>query len=121
MLSLHDKSDFKALLNKDASYEGSGQRKIVLSHYFSALATISARSNTRTLSSASLSFRPSSNMVMQYGQQTQIVAGFCCRASSTRATLMRLPVLSSIHMRPPPAPQQKDLSWWRPISIRCCP
>src|SRR4030042_417753 len=110
MLSLHDKSDFKALLNKDASYEGSGQRKIVLSHYFSALATISARSNTRTLSSAFLSFSPSSNMVMQYGQQTQIVSEFSFKASSVRATFMRFPVLSSIHIRPPPAPQQKELS-----------
>src|SRR4030065_68814 len=107
MLSLHDKSDFKALLNKDASYEGSGQRKIVLSHYFSALATISARSNTRTLLSAFLSFSPSSNMVMQYGQQTQIVSEFSFKASSVLAPFMSFSWLCSFYLAPPHAPHQK--------------
>ena len=37
-------------------------------------------------------------------------------ASSVRFTLIREPSFSSIHMRAPPAPQQKDFSLERSIS-----
>ena len=38
-----------------------------------------------------------------------------------RFTLIRLPMFSSIHMRAPPAPQQKDRSAWRGISASSAP
>ena len=47
-------------------------------------ATTSATSRTRTWP-APLSFRPSSIMVMQYGQATQMVSGDPSSASYTRA------------------------------------
>ncbi|GFJ79822.1 hypothetical protein Phou_040020 [Phytohabitans houttuyneae] len=56
-------------------------------------------------------------MVWQKGQPTAIVLAPVASASSTRSTLMRLPIRSSIHMRAPPAPQQKDRSWFRGISV----
>ena len=43
------------------------------------------------------------------------------RASSVRFMLMRVPSFSSIHMRAPPAPQQKDFSWLRGISRNSTP
>ena len=43
------------------------------------------------------------------------------RASSTRSRLTRLPIFSSIHMRAPPAPQQKERSACRGISASRTP
>jgi hypothetical protein len=34
---------------------------------------------------------------------------------------MRFPIFSSIHIRAPPAPQQKDLALFRGISVRLTP
>jgi hypothetical protein len=42
-------------------------------------------------------------------------------ASSVRSTLMRLPIFSSIHIRAPPAPQQKPRSLQRGISVAVRP
>ncbi|HEX7576382.1 MAG TPA: hypothetical protein VF360_08380, partial [Candidatus Methanoperedens sp.] len=58
----------------------------------------------------------SSNIVRQYGQQTQTVHGSFFKASSTRATFMRVPSLSSIHILPQPAAQQNDFSRRHSIS-----
>jgi len=87
-----------------------------LPSYFNPLLTISATSITCTLSSTFMLFNPSSNIVRQYGQQTQTVRGSFFKASSTRATLIRVPSLSYIHIRPPSAPQQNDFSRRRSIS-----
>ena len=42
-------------------------------------------------------------------------------ASVARVVLMRVPIDSSIHMRAPPAPQQKDFSRLRGISATVTP
>ena len=58
----------------------------------------------------------SESMVMQNGQAVDTMSGSSSRASSTRSTLIRLPIRSSIHIRAPPAPQQKPRSLQRCIS-----
>ncbi len=55
-------------------------------------------------------------MTRQKGQAVETMSGLRERASSTRSLLTRLPMRSSIHMRAPPAPQQKPRSLWRCIS-----
>ncbi len=55
-------------------------------------------------------------MTRQKGQAVETVSGSVVSASSTRSVLMRLPMRSSIHMRAPPAPQQKPRSLQRCIS-----
>lgn len=93
----------------------------IVKNYLSvASAIISARSSTLT-PSLFASFNPSSNMVMQYGQLTQMVSGFSSSASLTLVRLIRSPMCSSIHIRPPPAPQQKELFRLRSISAGACP
>jgi hypothetical protein len=42
-------------------------------------------------------------------------------ASSVRVSLIRVPIVSSIHMRAPPAPQQNDRSRLRGISVNRMP
>ena len=59
---------------------------------------------------------PSESMVRQNGQAVATVLAPVASASSTRSTLIRLPIRSSIHMRAPPAPQQNDRSAKRGIS-----
>ncbi len=56
------------------------------------------------------------SMTRQNGQAVETMSGLTERASSTRSLLMRLPIRSSIHIRAPPAPQQKPRSLWRCIS-----
>ena len=53
-----------------------------------------------------------------------MVSGSVPSASSMRSVLMRLPIRSSIHIRAPPAPQQKPrflhrcISWvWTPGTV----
>ena len=48
---------------------------------------------------------PSAIITAQYGHAVAIVFGDCGSACSTRVTLIRRPIRSSIHIRPPPAPQ----------------
>jgi hypothetical protein len=48
---------------------------------------------------------PSVIIVMQNGHAVAIASAPVASSSSVRSTLMRFPVSSSIHMRPPPAPQ----------------
>jgi hypothetical protein len=55
-------------------------------------------------------------MTMQYGQAVETTSGSSASASSIRSTLIRLPIFSSIHIRAPPAPQQKPRSLHRCIS-----
>jgi hypothetical protein len=50
-----------------------------------------------------------------------MVSGLSSRASSIRSVLMRLPMRSSIHMRAPPAPQQKPRFLQRCISSASTP
>ena len=53
---------------------------------------------------------------MQKGQAVEMMSGSRPRASSVRSTLICLPIFSSIHIRAPPAPQQKPRSLQRGIS-----
>ncbi len=53
---------------------------------------------------------------MQNGQAVETMSGSSASASSVRSTLIDLPIFSSIHMRAPPAPQQKPRSLQRGIS-----
>src|SRR2546423_699753 len=59
---------------------------------------------------------PSPSMVRQNGHDAATVLAPVDNASSTRSTLMCLPIRSSIHIRAPPAPQQKERSAERSIS-----
>src|SRR5919106_4700789 len=58
----------------------------------------------------------SASITMQYGQAVPTTSAPVARASSVRSRLTRLPMRSSIHMRAPPAPQQKPRSRQRCIS-----
>ena len=58
---------------------------------------------------------------MQKGQAVATVSTPLAMISSTRLWLTRVPVFSSIHMRPPPAPQQKPFSRLRGSSTRALP
>src|SRR5699024_10830248 len=61
------------------------------------------------------------NMTLQNVHAVQAVLGLVVSSSYTRSVLMRLPFRSSIHMRAPPAPQQKPRSLWRCISLVLTP
>ena len=60
-------------------------------------------------------------MVKQKGQAEATSAGFKAAASSARSMFTRFPIRSSIHIRPPPAPQQNPCSRDRAISTRRIP
>src|SRR5438874_11082681 len=66
-----------------------------------------ARSCTWSCASAPLAEMPSRNIVRQKGHAVATRGAWVRRVCSTRLWLMRVPIFSSIHMRPPPAPQQK--------------
>ena len=75
------------------------------------LATTSAMSNTGTSLPAPVT--PSVIIVMQNGHATAIWSAPVASSSSLRSTFTRLPTFSSIHMRPPPAPQHNPLLFVR--------
>ena len=58
---------------------------------------------------------PSVIITLQKGQAVAMMSALVSRASPVRRSLMRGDS-SSIHMRPPPAPQQKLFSEWLAIS-----
>ena len=64
---------------------------------------------------------PSEIMTRQNGQPIAIRWAPVARASSVRFMLTRVPSFSSIHMRAPPAPQQKEVSPLRGISVSSTP
>ena len=64
---------------------------------------------------------PSESITRQKGQPTAIWSAPVPIASMVRLSLIRSPMVSSIHMRPPPAPQQKDRSELRSISTTSAP
>src|SRR5699024_12797790 len=72
-------------------------------------------------SSTSLAFVPSLSIVRQNGQALEIIDDSVAMACSVRATLTRFPVVSSVHMRPPPAPQHIPFSFVRSISTSSRP
>ena len=82
--------------------------------------SICATSRTSTSSRASpllcAAVRPSESITRQNGQPTAIWSAPVPTASLVRVSLIRVPMVSSIHMRAPPAPQQKDRSELRGIS-----
>ena len=71
-----------------------------------------ATSTTSTWPSCSVpsvwAVAPSESITRQNGQPVAIFVALVDRASSTRSMLIRLPTVSSIHMRAPPAPQHMD-------------
>ena len=87
--------------------------------------SICATSRTSTSSRASplacWAVSPSESMTRQNGQPTAIWSAPVSTASTVRFTLIRSPMFSSIHMRAPPAPQQKDFSELRGISTKSAP
>ena len=68
-----------------------------------------------------LALTASPSMTMQYGQPVEIVSGLVPSASLIRSVLIRFPIRSSIHIRAPPAPQQKPRFLHRCISWACTP
>ncbi len=60
-------------------------------------------------------------MTRQNGQAIAIRSAPVATASAVRVLLIRVPIFSSIHMRAPPAPQQKDRSELRGISVKVTP
>ena len=60
---------------------------------------------------------PSESITRQNGQPTAIWSAPVPTASVVRVSLIREPMVSSIHIRAPPAPQQKDRSELRGISM----
>ena len=67
------------------------------------------------------SVRPSASITRQNGQPTAIWSAPVATASFVRLTLIRSPMVSSIHIRAPPAPQQNDRSPLRSISASSAP
>lgn len=87
----------------------------------SICATSTISTFSLALPSACRAVRPSFSMTLQNGQPVAIFDGAVPSASSTRSTLIRLPIFSSIHIRAPPAPQHIDLSPCRGISRSWAP
>ena len=77
---------------------------------FIDLATSSETLRTWTLSPAFRSWTPSRSMMVQKGQAVATVSAPEAMISSVRLWFTRVPIFSSIHIRPPPAPQQKPCS-----------
>ncbi len=102
------------------SLTGSGPANDLPSR-LTAASSICATSRTSTSSRASplpcSSVRPSESITRQKGQPTAIWSAPVPTASVVRLTLIRSPMRSSIHMRAPPAPQQKERSLLRSISV----
>jgi len=55
-------------------------------------------------------------MIVQNGHAVATVSAPEARISSVRLWFTRVPIFSSIHIRPPPPPQQKPRSLERSIS-----
>ena len=92
---------------------------------FTEASSICATSSTSTSSRASplacCEVSPSDSITRQNGQPTAIWSAPVPTASAVRFSLIRVPMVSSIHMRAPPAPQQKDFSELRGISLNSAP
>ena len=87
----------------------------------SICATSSTSTSSRALPAACSAVSPSESITRQKGQPTAIWSAPVPTASLVRLRLMRSPMFSSIHMRAPPAPQQKDFSELRSISLNSAP
>jgi hypothetical protein len=83
----------------------------------STCATSTISSDSFALPSAFFAWIASPSITMQNGHAVVTMSGSSSSASSTRSSLMRLPMRSSIHMRAPPAPQHIERSAWRGISV----
>src|SRR5262249_51133506 len=80
-------------------------------------ATRSLTSLTASVSSASFTFRPRSTMARQNGHAVPTTLAVVAINSSTRTTFTRFSAFTSIHMWPPPPPQQRPRSRLRGGSI----
>ena len=79
----------------------------------SSWATSSTSTSSRASPACCSAVSPSDSITRQNGQPTAIWSAPVATASLVRLTLIRSPSFSSIHIRPPPAPQQKDRSLLR--------
>ena len=84
-------------------------------------ATSRTSTSSRALPLACSEVSPSESITRQNGQPTAIWSAPVPTASLVRLRLIRSPMFSSIHMRAPPAPQQKDFSELRSISTTSAP
>ena len=84
-------------------------------------ATSSTSTSSRAPPLACSEVSPSESITRQNGQPTAIWSAPVATASWVRLMLIRSPMFSSIHMRAPPAPQQKDFSELRGISLTSAP
>jgi len=87
----------------------------------SICATSRTSTSSRALPFACSEVSPSESITRQNGQPTAIWSAPVPTASLVRFRLIRSPMFSSIHMRAPPAPQQKDFSELRSISTTSAP
>ena len=72
-------------------------------------------SKDSTVSSTSFAFTPSLIIVKQYGHPLPIMVGFVQEVVQFVAILIRVPVFSSVHIIPPPAPQHMAFSRLRAL------
>ena len=93
---------------------GAGAR---LTDASSSWATSRTSTSSRADPSACLEVRPSDSITRQNGQPVAIWSAPVSTASVVRLRLIRSPMFSSIHIRAPPAPQQKERSLLRGISF----
>ena len=106
------------------SADGARGRRVADSPFTDAssiCATSRTSTSSRALPAACSAVSPSASITRQNGQPTAIWSAPVPTASLVRLTLMRSPMFSSIHMRAPPAPQQKDFSELRSISLYSAP
>src|SRR3989442_15743815 len=101
----------------DEHHEREGDREDGLAvgeiHQFSILPATSSRTSTgRICSCTPLAPTPSSSVIRQNGHPlaTLVAPLLIARSCSIRRWFTRWPTFSSIHMRPPPAPQQNPRS-----------
>ncbi len=87
----------------------------------SICATSRISTSSRASPAACWAVSPSESITRQKGQPTAIWSAPVPTASLVRLTLIRSPIFSSIHIRAPPAPQQKDFSELRSISTNSAP
>src|SRR5207245_10828825 len=83
------------------------QRPEKRAHQSRLSATSSLTSLTWSVPSASFTLRPRSIIARQNGQPVPTMSAFVSRISSTRIRLTRFFDFTSIHMWPPPPPQQR--------------
>ena len=100
-----------------AAPAATGLRDSPLTDASSSWATSRTSTSSRAEPSACFAVSPSESITRQNGQPVAIWSAPVSTASVVRLRLIRSPSFSSIHIRAPPAPQQKERSLLRGISV----